>query len=63
MSRPWVIGGEGSHIAPNCQRSIADQIPHAQLHIFPVDVASSHFPFLENPTAFNAVIKEFLDRS
>ena len=34
-----------------------------RLHIIPVDVASSHFPFLENPAAFNAVVKEFFDRS
>ena len=32
------------------------------LHVFPTDVASSHFPFLENPAAFNAVVEEFLDR-
>jgi hypothetical protein len=29
--------------------------------VFPVDVASSHFPFLENPAAFNAVVETFLD--
>jgi pimeloyl-ACP methyl ester carboxylesterase len=58
-----VIGCDGSHIAPSSQRYIANQIPDAQVHIFPVDVARSHFPFLENPAAFNAVVKEFLDQS
>jgi pimeloyl-ACP methyl ester carboxylesterase len=57
-----VIGCDGSHIDPSSQRYIANQIPHAQLHIIPADVASSHFPFLENPTAFNAVVTEFLGR-
>ena len=33
------------------------------LHVFPTEVASSHFPFLENPAAFNAVVEEFLDRT
>ena len=30
--------------------------------MFPSDVANSHFPFLENPAAFNAVVAEFLER-
>jgi pimeloyl-ACP methyl ester carboxylesterase len=55
-----VIGCDGSHVAPSSQRYIAEQIPGAELHVFPVDVASSHFPFLENPAAFNAVLEKFL---
>ena len=55
-----VIGCEGSHVAPSSQRFIAEQIPGATLHVFGTDVASSHFPFLENPTAFNEVVDEFL---
>jgi pimeloyl-ACP methyl ester carboxylesterase len=55
-----VLGCEGSHVSPSSQRYIAEKIPGAQLHIFPVDVASSHFPFLENPAAFNAVVEKFL---
>jgi pimeloyl-ACP methyl ester carboxylesterase len=58
-----VIGCDGSHVAPSSQRYIAEQIPGAELHVFPVDVANSHFPFLENPAAFNAVVEEFLDRT
>ncbi len=55
-----VLGCDGSHVSPSSQRYIAEKIPGAQLHIFPVDVASSHFPFLENPAAFNAVVEKFL---
>jgi len=56
-----VIGCDGSHVAPSSQRFIADQIPGARLHVFGSDVANSHFPFLENPAAFNAVVAEFLE--
>jgi pimeloyl-ACP methyl ester carboxylesterase len=55
-----VIGCEGSHVDPVSQRYIAEQVPGARLHVFPRDVASSHFPFLENPAAFDAVVGEFL---
>ncbi|MFF7361115.1 alpha/beta fold hydrolase [Streptomyces sp. NPDC008125] len=55
-----VIGCDGSHVDPASQRFVADAVPDARLHIFPVSVASSHFPFLENPPAFNAVVDKFL---
>ena len=55
-----VIGCDGSHVSPDSQRFIASRIPGAQLHVFPADVANSHFPFLENPVAFNSVVDEFL---
>ncbi len=55
-----VLGCDGSHLSPDSQRYIADRIPNAQLHVFPTDVANSHFMFLENPEAFNAVVEEFL---
>ncbi|MER7406049.1 alpha/beta hydrolase [Streptomyces sp. NPDC000070] len=55
-----VIGCEGSHVHPDSQRFVAGQIPDARLHVFPSGVASSHFPFLENPVAFNAVVEKFL---
>lgn len=57
-----VIGCDGSHVDPSLQRYIAEQIPNAGLHVFPTVVASSHFPFLENPTAFNAVVEQFLEQ-
>ncbi|WP_030671309.1 alpha/beta fold hydrolase [Streptomyces sp. NRRL B-1347] len=55
-----VIGCEGSHVHPDSQRFVAERIPFARLHVFTADVASSHFPFLENPAAFNAVVEKFL---
>lgn len=55
-----VLGCDGSHVSPRSQRFIAEQIPGARIHIFPTDVASSHFFFLENPAAFNAVVEKFL---
>ncbi|MFE6870903.1 alpha/beta fold hydrolase [Kitasatospora sp. NPDC057692] len=55
-----VLGCDGSHVDPASQAFIAGRIPGAELHVFPVSVASSHFPFLENPGAFNAVVDKFL---
>lgn len=55
-----VIGCEGSHVSPVSQRFVAASIPGARVHIFTTDQASSHFPFLENPDAFNAVVADFL---
>lgn len=63
INRPsLVIGCDGSHVATESQRFLAEQIPGAQVHIFGDDIARSHFPFLENPAAFNEVVAEFLNR-
>ncbi|MEU7815592.1 alpha/beta hydrolase [Pseudonocardia sp. NPDC049154] len=64
LDRPTlVIGCEGSHVDPASQRYIAENVPGAELHVFPREVASSHFPFLQNPAAFNDVVEAFLDRA
>jgi pimeloyl-ACP methyl ester carboxylesterase len=55
-----VLGCAGSHVDPASQRYVAEKVPDGRLHVFPADVANSHFPFLENPAAFNAVVEEFL---
>ncbi|MFJ9785650.1 alpha/beta fold hydrolase [Amycolatopsis sp. NPDC101161] len=55
-----VLGCDGSHVSPASQRYIAERVPDAQLHIFPTTEASSHFVFLENPVAFDAVVDKFL---
>ncbi|MFD4638291.1 alpha/beta fold hydrolase [Lentzea sp. NPDC058436] len=55
-----VLGCDGSHVSPDSQRYIAERVPGAELHVFPTTDASSHFVFLENPTAFNAVLDKFL---
>ncbi|WP_020661069.1 alpha/beta fold hydrolase [Amycolatopsis benzoatilytica] len=55
-----VIGCDGSHVHPDSQRYIAERVPNAELHIFPTTEASSHFVFLENPSAFDAIVEKFL---
>lgn len=55
-----VIGCVGSHVSPASQRYVADRIPDARLHVFDDGIARSHFPFLEDPEGFNAVVEEFL---
>lgn len=57
-----VIGCVGSHVTPASQRFIASRIPGARLHLFDGTTAHSHFPFLEDPDGFNAVVDEFLRR-
>jgi pimeloyl-ACP methyl ester carboxylesterase len=55
-----VLGCDGSHVTPASQRYIAAQIPDSRVHIFPPDIARSHFVFLQNPEAFNRVLLDFL---
>jgi pimeloyl-ACP methyl ester carboxylesterase len=55
-----VLGCEGSHVSVESQRYLARSIPGSRLYIFGPDEANSHFPFLENPTAFNRVVNGFL---
>ncbi|CAL9283355.1 AB hydrolase superfamily protein YdjP [Streptomyces sp. enrichment culture] len=57
-----VLGCDGSHVHPRSQQFIARQIPDAQLYVFPSTVANSHFPFLENPEAFNSAVDAFLSK-
>lgn len=58
-----VIGAEGSHVSTDSQRQTAAVIPNAISHIFPAEIASSHFPFLQNPQAFDEVVEGFLSGS
>ncbi len=57
-----VIGCDGSHVAPDSQRYIAEHIPDSEVYIFPTTEANSHFAFLENPPAFNALVDRFLEK-
>jgi pimeloyl-ACP methyl ester carboxylesterase len=50
-------------VHPRSQQFVARRIPDARLHVFPTTVASSHFPFLEAPSAFNAVVDAFLSET
>lgn len=62
IDRPTlVIGGSVSHVAPQSQRYIHGRIPGSVYHEFDADHGGAHFPFLEAPDAFNAVVGSFLD--
>lgn len=58
-----VVGCEGSHIDPEGLRAMTALMPDAHTVVLAPPVASSHFPFLENPDAFNQLISTFLDGS
>lgn len=51
---------EGSHVTAASQESTARDIPRGTAHIFAGETAGSHYPFLQNPSAFNAVLEDFL---
>ncbi len=55
-----VVGGEASLFNPRSQTWIANQIPGARVEIFTTDQGGSHFMFLENPTRFNALVRDFV---
>jgi pimeloyl-ACP methyl ester carboxylesterase len=55
-----VIGAEASIFSAASQRWIAEQIPGAEVDIFPADDGGSHFMFYENPDRFNARVSAFL---
>ncbi len=52
------FGGDDKATPSDAGRWIASQIPGARLEIFD---ASSHCPFLEEPEAFEAALRSFLD--
>jgi pimeloyl-ACP methyl ester carboxylesterase len=55
-----LVAGEHDGIStPDEMRGIAAQIPNAQFAVIP---AAGHMSPLENPSAFNAALKSFLDR-
>ena len=56
-----VFGGElASIFPPQAAAWIAAQIPGARVSVFGRDEGGSHFMFWENPTKFNAVLRDFL---
>lgn len=55
-----VIGAEGSTHKISVISWVASQIPSAALRVFKWDEGGSHFMFLENPPAFNQVVRDFL---
>ncbi len=55
-----VIGGAASFFDARVAQWVAAQIPGAQHRVFSAAEGGSHLMFWENPTLFNAVVREFL---
>ncbi len=55
-----VVAGDSVNVPLASQRWIGRQIPGAQFACVTGVQGGTHFPFLENPAAFNAVVTEFL---
>ncbi|WAJ29911.1 alpha/beta fold hydrolase [Antarcticirhabdus aurantiaca] len=61
VDRPTlVIGGRVSHVSVRSQEWIHAQIPGSELVVFDETEGGAHFPFIEAPAAFNAVLARFL---
>jgi pimeloyl-ACP methyl ester carboxylesterase len=61
VDRPvLVIGGRVSHVNPRSQEWIHAQLPDSRLVIFEEAEGGAHFPFIESPATFNAVLGDFL---
>jgi pimeloyl-ACP methyl ester carboxylesterase len=61
VDRPvLVIGGRVSHVNSRSQDWIHAQLPDSRLVIFEEAEGCAHFPFLESPETFNAVLDDFL---
>ena len=57
-----VVGGRASHVSVRSQEWIHSRVKGSELVVFGEQEGGSHFPFIENPPAFNAVLRRFLDR-
>lgn len=55
-----VGGGLATIFPPDAAEWIASKIPGSKLVVFSPEERGSHFMFLENPTKFNAVVRDFL---
>ncbi|MEH3038366.1 MAG: alpha/beta hydrolase [Sphingomonas adhaesiva] len=61
IDRPTlVIAGSVSHVPPRSQRYVHSRIAGSTYHEFGAHDGGAHFPFLEAPDAFNAVLRTFL---
>ncbi len=56
-----VVAGDSVNVPVASQQWIGRQIPGAHFVCVTSVQGGTHFPFLENPDAFNAVVTEFLD--
>ncbi len=57
-----VVAGDSVNVPLASQQWIGRQIPGAQFACVTAVLGGTHFPLMENPDAFNAVVSEFLDR-
>ncbi|TCM49686.1 pimeloyl-ACP methyl ester carboxylesterase [Rhizobium sp. PP-F2F-G48] len=63
IDRPTlVIGGRVSHVDPQSQEWIHGQVKGSELVIFDESQCGAHFPFIEQPETFNAVLAAFLEK-
>lgn len=61
IDRPvLVIAGRVSHVGVRSQEWICTQLPNATLVVFEEHDGGAHFPFIEAPSVFNAVLADFL---
>ena len=56
-----VIAGDSANVPLASQRKISDLIPDAQFACVTTPQGGTHFPFLESPEEFNAVVATFLE--
>jgi len=55
-----IVGGRTSLIPWRSQAWMHSVIPGSRLEIFEAEEGGNHFPFMENPTKFNAVLADFV---
>jgi len=54
------VGGAISNVPPHCVQWQHTQVPDSQIRIFDEHEGGSHFMFIQNPAAFNALVHEFI---
>lgn len=57
-----VIAGDSANVPLKSQQKISELITDAQFACVTTPHGGTHFPFLESPETFNAVVAEFLER-
>jgi non-heme chloroperoxidase len=55
-----VVHGEASMIPTECQRWIADKLPHGELALIPDGRGGSHFAYWEDPEAFTDPVRAWM---
>ena len=55
-----IVGGEASLFKVEALEWMRAQIPGARLEVFGADEGGGHFMFMENPTKFNQLVRDFV---